>query len=184
MKTNRTTLIITEIAILAALALALDYIGALTTGFLYPEGGSISIAIVPIMVISFRRGLIPGITTGFIVGTIQAVYQGHILQIFQYFLDYPIAFALVGFAGVFTYFNKRKVTTFNLILGAVIAGLLRFFSHYLAGIIFWSSYTPPGMKTSLYSLTYNGAYMVPTIILSTIVIYLLYKYARQLFEVD
>ncbi len=190
MKTNQETLVIAEISILAALALALDYLAQITTGTIYPYGGSISIAMVPIMVISFRRGIIAGVTTGLIVGTIQIIWGGHFLQFFQYILDYPVPYAVVGFAGILTTFHK-KLSSFQLIMGAIIAGLLRYFSHYLAGVIFWSAYVPEefkifgktlkGFNPHTWSIFYNGLYMIPTIIVSTIVLVALFKYAKQLF---
>lgn len=191
MKTYQKTLIIAEISILAALALALDYLAQITTGTLYPYGGSISIAMVPIMVISFRRGIIAGVTTGLIVGTIQIIWGGHFLQFFQYILDYPVPYAVVGFAGILKFLYK-KLSNVQVVLGAIIAGLLRYLSHYLAGVIFWGAYAPEefklfgktikGFNPNTWSIFYNGLYMIPTIIISTIVLVALFIYAKQLFE--
>lgn len=191
MNSKRTVLIMTEISILAALALALDYIAGVTTGSLFIYGGSISIAMVPIMVISFRRGILAGLTAGLIVGTIQVIWGGHILQFFQYIFDYPVAYMVVGSASLFTYLFKRKITYPTIILGSIFAGLARLLSHFLAGVIFWSEYVPSEFKFGKYILTgfnpytwsifYNSLYMIPTIIVSVIVIVVLYTYAKDLF---
>lgn len=194
MNSKRTTLIIAEISILAALALAFDYIAQVTTGSIYIYGGSISIAMVPIMVISFRRGLLAGLTTGLIVGTIQVMWGGHVLQFFQYILDYPIPYMVVGSASIFTYLNKRKINYSTLIVGSIFAGLARYFSHFLAGVVFWSEYVPDefkfgnknltGFNAYSWSIFYNALYMIPTIVVSVIVVAALYKYARNLFVLE
>jgi len=194
MKTNRTVLIIAEISILAAFALTLDYLAQISTGSLYIYGGSISIAMVPIMVISFRRGIIAGLSCGLIVGTIQVIWGGHILQFFQYILDYPVPYMVVGFAGIFTYLNKRKINYVSLIMGALLAGFLRYFSHFLAGIIFWSAYVPDefsigkstltGFNAFTWSVFYNGLYMIPTILLTVSVLIALYRYGKNIFFVE
>lgn len=194
MKTNRTVLIIVEIAILSSLSLVLDYLANFTTGSLFISGGSISIAMVPIMLIGFRRGIIAGIASGFIVGAIQVIYGGHILEFFQYIFDYPLAYTVVGLAGVFIYLNKKKISGPTIILGSIFAGLLRYLSHILAGIIFWSEYVPTefmflnnrmtGFNAYTWSIFYNGLYMIPSIIVSSIVLYFLFKYAKQLFIVN
>lgn len=194
MKTNRTVLIIVEIAVLSSLSLVLDYLANFTTGSLFVSGGSISIAMVPIMLIGFRRGIIAGIASGFIVGVIQVIYGGHILEFFQYIFDYPLAYTVVGLAGVFIYLNKKKINGPTIVLGSIFAGLLRYLSHILAGIIFWSEYVPAefmflnnrmtGFNAYTWSIFYNGLYMIPSIIVSSIVLYFLFKYAKQLFIVN
>ena len=194
MKTNRTVLIIVEIAVLSSLSLVLDYLANFTTGSLFVSGGSISIAMVPIMLIGFRRGIIAGIASGFIVGVIQVIYGGHILEFFQYVFDYPLAYTVVGLAGVFIYLNKKKINGPTIVLGSIFAGLLRYLSHILAGIIFWSEYVPAefmflnnrmtGFNAYTWSIFYNGLYMIPSIIVSSIVLYFLFKYAKQLFIVN
>jgi len=53
---NNKVLVMAEIAILTALAVGLDFLAGIF--FSLPNGGSVSIAMVPIMLISFRRGVI------------------------------------------------------------------------------------------------------------------------------
>jgi thiamine transporter len=67
-------------------------------------------------------------------------------------LDYPIAFAVLGLAGLF----KR-----NIYLGAAVGGTARFISHFLTGVIFFGEFAPEGQSVWLYSLTYNLSYMLP-----------------------
>lgn len=194
MKTNRTVLVIAEISILSALAIVLDYLAEITQGALFIYGGSISIAMVPIMVISFRRGVIPGLVSGFIVGTIQLMYSGHLLHPVQYLLDYPVPYTLVGLAGITVLINKKKNTNYTLVLGTVIAGLLRYLSHFLSGVVFWSDYVPEsfdsmvgtlkGFNPYTWSAFYNGLYMIPSIIICAILLIVLKKYIKDLYLKD
>lgn len=182
--------VITEIALMTALGIVLDVIFGLFQDRLFPYGGSISVAMVPIMVISFRRGIGPGLLTGLLVGLLQLMFGGHILEFFQYILDYPIPFMVVGLAGIFSRGNKH-LTPKTVVFGGVLAGLLRYFSHFLAGVTFWRAYVPKeaflgikGFNAFSWSLFYNGLYMIPSIILSVALVLLLVQTAPQLFKTE
>ncbi len=49
------------------------------------------------------------------------------------------------------------------------------FERARAGVVFWSEYAPPGMSPILYSLIYNGSYMLPEIVISGIFVFALMK---------
>ena len=83
-------------------------------------------------------------------------------------LDYVLAFTVVGLAGIFR--NKGLP---GYIGGTVFAGVLRFISHFLSGVVIWHSFGElwSGFVTDnewLYSLVYNGVYMLPEIIFTVI----------------
>jgi thiamine transporter len=44
---------------------------------------------------------------------------------------------------------------------------------FLSGVLLWDSYAPEGMNVWIYSLTYNGSYMIPNAILTTALIVVL-----------
>ena len=71
-------------------------------------------------------------------------------------MDYPIAFAMVGLAGLT---NKMQNESLGLGLGVVIASLGRFIAATVAGLIFWSDLTNGLWPAMVYSLGYNGSYM-------------------------
>ena len=52
--------------------------------------------------------------------------------------------------------------------GVTVAGLLRYLCSFLSGIIIWREYAPETMPVWLYSLGYNGSYMIPEIILTAV----------------
>ena len=110
MKYKKTLRIIAEITIISALAFTLDYIQGLITGGLFPNGGSIGIAMLPILFIAYRRGFVAGIVTGLLVSVLQ-ILPGDLslipvesipLIICQVLLDYILAYPVVGIAGAFS----------------------------------------------------------------------------------
>lgn len=183
-------IILTEIALMTALAVVIDIVFGLFQDQMFPYGGSINIAMVPIMLMSFRRGIKAGLTTGLLVGIIQIIYGGHVREFYQFIFDYPVAFTVVGLAGVFSKGNKN-LSTNTIVVGGTLAGLLRYFSHFLAGVTFWRKYVPEeaflgikGFTPFTWSLFYNGLYMIPSIILSVALVLLLLKTAPKLFELN
>lgn len=165
MKKTRTQ-IITEIAVAAALAVALHFVRP----FWLPQGGSINLEMLPIFFVAFRHGVWPGMTTGVIFGLLHLLIEPFIVHPAQLVLDYPLAFALVGLAGIF-----RSAKVGPVVLGTVVGAVARFLSHFVSGIVFFASYAPKGQPIWLYSLIYNGSYMLPSAILCLILVYPLLK---------
>jgi thiamine transporter len=87
----------------------------------------------------------------------------------QLLLDYPLAFGVLGLAGLF------KPTVRGAILGATVAVLARFFCHFLSGVVFFASYAPDGWNPFVYSAAYNAAYLVPSLGIAIVVVVVLLK---------
>jgi thiamine transporter len=150
-----------EIPIIVALSLVLNFIKV----FQMPQGGSITLgSMVPVLLISLRRGPKVGVFTGVVFGFAQMFLDGWFYSPVGMFLDYPLAFGALGLAGIF------KGTP---LLGVVVSLTTRFLSHFLSGVIFFYMYAPPGMDPMVYSAVYNGSYMLPELIISGIIVYLL-----------
>ena len=185
-RNSQLTRTIAEIAIFAALGYVLDFLAGTYSKGIFPNGGSIGIALICVFVVAFRRGTIAGVTTGLIMGLLDlidgfyAVAGTWYYVFFHVFLDYIAAYLLAGFAGLFrplilkNYNNNTKLILY-VDLACLIGGLLKFLAHFLSGYIFWGS--DDGMIWSqfhglpaLYSLAYNIAYMLPCIILTIAVL--------------
>jgi len=102
-------------------------------------------------------------------------------------LDYLVAFTVLGLGGMFR--DKIKAPGAALALGSVVALGARYVSHIASGYILFSGWAEwfftqegfpawgatlveslsPNMLGFVYSLVYNGMYMVPEIILTAIV---------------
>ncbi|OEF99190.1 energy-coupled thiamine transporter ThiT [Vulcanibacillus modesticaldus] len=164
---NNRIRIMTEIAIIAALAVLLNAIKVYEA----PFGGSVSLVMVPIFLLAFRRGIVPAIIAGALTGTIKIILGAYIVHPVQFLLDYPVAFALLGFAGIVK-INKNlslKQKSIYLTIGIIFASSLRLLSHFVSGVIWFGQYAPENMNVYLYSLLYNLYYLVPEMIISIIV---------------
>jgi len=163
MSNNLSTKVLAEVAILVALATVLSYIRFVV----FPQGGSVTLAsMVPLIILSYRRGWRVGVFSCLVYGLIQFYPDPWMLNWAQFILEYPVAFGVIGLAGLL----KGRV-----LIGAVVGLGLRFLAHTLAGVVFWSEYAPPGVSPLLYSVIYNGSYMLPEIIISGVFVYALVK---------
>ena len=187
MEKKFSTKVLAEIAIFAAIAFALDALQAGIWRGVWVSGGSVGIAMVPIFIIAYRRGLIPGLLCGFIVSLVQmlggvyaingSTFESPFMQamgpFFQIMLDYVLAYTVVGLAGAFAGLFKKdksfKNQTIWLIVGTVLAGLLKYMCHVLSGGWFWlnmgGSFAGIDDTSWLYSFVYNGTFMIPNIII-------------------
>lgn len=183
---------IAEIAIFAALGYVLDMLAGIYSSPLFPNGGSLGIAMVCVFIISYRHGFLPGLITGLIMGLLDIADGFYVvsgaawhLAFLQVALDYWIAYPLVALCGLFTRFikkaqNKKQMVLF-IILGCVVGGLAKYMSHVLSGAIFWGSdsgsfawsFKGTNINPWAYSFIYNIAYMGPDIVFSTVVTCLL-----------
>lgn len=168
-------------AVFAALAYLLDLVSNFIFSRIWPQGGSVSIAMVPVFLMAIRWGLKGGLLTGFLFGLLQfAIGMPKIYHPVQGIVDYLVAFTVVGFAGLLS--GQIKIAFRDgdgkrlkkLIVWAVlIGGGLRYVAHFFTGWIFFGSYAPKNIPASWFSLTYNGSYMIPSMILCIILIILI-----------
>lgn len=140
-------------AVCIAASFALSYIKF----FQMPQGGSITlVSLLPLMIYSYMFGVKKGVAAGAVYGVLQAVQDPWIIHPAQFFLDYPIAFAAAGLAGVFARLKPLdKLPQVQFALGAVAATVLRFASHVLAGVFAFSEYSTLD-NVWAYSMAYNS----------------------------
>lgn len=153
-------------AISIALAFALSYIRF----FKLPQGGSITLAsMLPIMLFSYMFGIKKGVLVGVIYGLLQAIQDPWIIHPAQFLLDYPVAFGMIGFAGLFhelDFFKNKPVIAFS--LGAVTAVFLRYICHVMSGIFAFSSYAQAGYSAVAWGFLYN-AFVFADLVIALIV---------------
>lgn len=187
-----TTRNIGEIAIFTALAFGLDFLqGGIFKG-VFPNGGSIGIAMLPILVLAYRRGFTSSLVCATLLaflqcfGGVYAISSSWYNVLFQILLDYILAYPVVAIAGLFYKpFKKaetKKEQTKYLIIGSVLGGVAKFLTHFLSGFIFWANYDFAGGPV-VYSIVYNGSYMLPNTILCTIILVLINLKAHNIFVV-
>ena len=152
---NKQVRALTEGAILIALAQILSFLPL----YKLLWGGSIDLAMLPVILYALRWGFGPGMVMSFAHGTLQMLFEGGIAIGWQSILgDYLLAYGVLGVAGLF----RGKF-----VLGTVVACVARFLVHYVVGATVWAAYMPEtflGLEMAtpwVYSALYNGAYMLP-----------------------
>lgn len=175
---DQKTRILVECALMVALSTILSFI----TIYQLPQGGDITaVSMMPLVVASFRHGPKWGCFTGFVYGLIQmmlgfknVMYCATLLSMaICVILDYLLAYAVMGLACILG--GPLKNRQAKVAVGSVVAGLLRYFCSFLSGILIWGEYAPEGTPVWLYSLGYNGSYMIPEIILTAVAAVLVMK---------
>ena len=137
-----------------------------------PYGGSVTLAsMLPLVIIAYRHGTGWGILTGFAYGAVQMALGvknfSYIPSEFTYIAtmvltDYLVAFAVLGFGGIFRRLCRQQSTA--LALGSVLVSILRYACHVVSGWTVWASFdmSKAGL---LYSLAYNATYMLPEMLI-------------------
>ncbi len=167
MKRSKSIRALCECAVMLALAVVLSFVKFAQL----PFDGSITLAsMLPICLVSIKYGITWGLGTAFCYSWTQ-ILQGGVFSwgltptmlIGSLLLDYIVAFTVLGLAGLF-----RKKGFAGQMLGITLACVLRFGVHFLAGIILWANYAEFVAfgaewvnQPVLYSLCYNGIYMLP-----------------------
>lgn len=193
-KMSEKTQILTESAIMIALATVLSLLKIWEA----PYGGSVTIvSMAPIIILSLRRGVKTGLLAGFAHSLIQLLLGlnnvawipdagGIVVCILT---DYLIPFTVLGLGGCFRNVkftgNDKTNMIIAAILGTLLVTLLRYLSHIVSGAVIWyaldlewyaddPTHIVHQYGAWLFSVIYNGGYMVPEIITTTIATPILY----------
>ena len=172
MKNNSALRCLCEGAIMLALAQILSWLKL----YELPQGGSITLAMLPIIFFAVRWGAKRGFLVSFAFGLLQLLLDGAYAWTWQSMIgDYIVAFGLLGAAGFF------KGTRAALYTGTVAAVLLRFIAHWVTGATVWAEYMPErffGLTMTspwFYSALYNGSFLAVDAALCIIVFAIISK---------
>ena len=162
-----------------ALAIALSFVLSCVRLYRMPTGGSVTPgSMLPLMLFSVSFGMGPGLVAGLAYGLLQYLQGGWWLNVWQFLLDYLLAFAALGLAGIA--YNKKDRWLY---LSIPVAALGRAVCAILAGLM-WVADTPLEELTIgtiqfnsplLYSIVYNGAYLVPDTLICLLLAFLIAK---------
>ena len=141
-----------------------------------PQGGSVTLGMLPIFLYCVRWGFGPGMLASAAYAVLQLVFDGAYAWGWQSMVgDYLVAFAVLGIAGIF---SRSKLGFF---WGTIIGCLARFLVHYVVGATVWAEYMPErffGMTMTspwIYSALYNGSYIAIDMAMILVVGIILYK---------
>jgi len=198
MQKNKTKTMVT-CAMLIAIATVLSYWPKFEG--MWPNGGSVTFcSMLPIVMISYLYGLKWGFMSSTVFAGIQ-ILQGLkgiagmdlVTTLLVILIDYVIAFVVLGIGGIFR--GKMNNVAKELCVGSVFAIFLRLVAHFISGYLLYSSwaewfFTQEGFTLGnsifaslgngtplymLYSFMYNASYLIPEMIITGVVAYIIGK---------
>ncbi len=169
---SNTARALTESAVMIAFAAVLSVFKIVDL----PAGGSVTVAsMLPVAVISYRHGLGWGFLSSVVYGVLQQLLGLSTLSyvttwqsiVAVILLDYVVAFAVIGLAGIFRRAVNNQATA--LCLGCFFVCLLRYGCHVISGATVWAGLSIPDEAAMIYSLSYNATYMIPEAIILLVI---------------
>lgn len=157
-----------------------------------PLGGSVTLmSMVPIVFISCVLGVKWGLGTAFVYSLIQLGLGIAVDGLFAWgltpacligtiLLDYILPFTLLGLSGIFAKKGVLYIT-----LGTALTVILRFLCHFASGYIIFANFEKFVVLGSsfvgrpvLYSICYNGFYMLPELIITVVATALIFRFSQ------
>lgn len=184
-RSHRRVRALTEGAIMLALAVVLNYLSGMIFASL-PQGGSITLAMFPLLFYVHRWGVGRGLLVCFAYGTLDMLLgKGYAWGWQSIIMDYLLAYTALALGGVF------KGKAWGIFPDVVIGCLGRFVIHHISGITLYRIIEPTGIEgleffgvfanPHLYSLAYNGAYMLPNTVIALVLAGALYVPMKKYF---
>ncbi len=156
----------------SGIMIALSTVLSMITVVKMPLGGSLTpVSMLPVCMIAIVYGTGWGLGTAFAYALVQLIIDfasamtwglsaGALAACFVF--DYLLAFTALGFAGLF-----RKKGSAGIVLGVVIAVLLRYLCHIISGGTVFAVWMPEEWSNPwVYAAAYNGVFMGPELVLT------------------
>lgn len=157
---RRTELVLlTEAAVAVALSVLLGNVRLVEL----PNGGSIALAVVPLLALSLARGWRVGLLAGCAAGAAHALSGGTIIHPAQLGLDYFVAYAALALAGIGGG-TGGATTRWQLAPRILLAMAAQLAAMVVSGLVFFAPVA--GGAALTYSLTYNAVTVVPEMLLA------------------
>ena len=178
---NQSVLAFVQAAIFAGLSIVLSLLPTNIGSSL-----TISLGMIPLVLISLKLGLKMGLVSGLIWGLLHFVLgKVYYLGPIQVVIEYVIAYLFAGFGGLCAkQFHLSLKKEQVIIWASFLATFARFFWHFVAGFIYWGEYAPEGWSPVFFSLVMNGASALLTALATAFILVIIYKRYPKLFQRD
>ena len=182
--------ITTETLAVSAMLIAMATVLSYFTFGQWPYGGSITLgSMIPIVLISLKYPFAWSALTALaysLIQMMQGFYAPPVENIVNYtlmiLLDYVIAFGVLSLAGpIFRHMSQNHSVRVRIMSAAVTCFILRFVCHFISGLIIWGYYAPEGQPVWIYSLVYNGPYMLAESVIGGVILFFSGKMLLELF---
>lgn len=162
-----------RIMVQCAILIAMSTVLSMIPIYKAPYGGSVTLlSMLPICLAGLLNGPKWGLGSAFVYSVTQlllgisdlAYLPSAAALITAILFDYIIAFSVLGLTGFFK--GKRKAV---ILISIAAACILRMICHYITGVTIWAEFMPEEFTNVwIYSLVYNGAYMLPETIFTVV----------------
>lgn len=164
------------ISMYSALFLVLDVLANQIPLFKMPQGGSIGLGTLAILLASYHLGWKKGIAVGLISLPLQFITGPvYFVSFIQYLLDYVIGFVIYGVASLVPYKRNDKVNGLFVAIGVLLVNLVRFGASTISGVVYYGYSWVPSME-------YQMVYLLPTAILGMVMVPILLRTLRPIFD--
>ncbi len=164
---NKKTYQIVETSILIAIGVIFEVFATFIPIFQMPQGGRVSIVLLPVIIISLRRGFFYGFISGVITGFFVFMFDGFFIHWGSIVFDYFLAFSLISIVALLKK-DALESNIFKFILSITIASIIRYLMHSFSGVIFFGDFTDKDVwfySFIVYNLPYNlGSYILMLIV--------------------
>lgn len=159
---------VVHIGMYVALFTVLELLSNAVPLFRMPQGGSLSLGSIALLMASYHLGWKLGIITTVVAFGVMMVLPGdviHFLNVLQFLCDYLFAYGAYALAIIF---KDLTIGNISMPIGVVVTNFIRFMFHNIAGWAFFSEFYPGKVLWGV--MGYNASYMIPTTIVSFLVI--------------
>jgi thiamine transporter len=175
-----------ESALLIGVSLVLNEIARFNSTWIY--GGSVTLgSMIPLVMLCWRWGTRQGLFSAFVFSLLQlflgmknVMYGRNVLQMALIaLLDYVLAYTVIGLAAAPRRIIKNELVALG--AGIVMVCALRFLCHFISGWLIWNALWPndKGLSGMVYSMLYNGGYMLPETLIALVIGILLFMPLRR-----
>jgi len=175
-----------ESALLIGISLVLNEIARFNSTWIY--GGSVTLgSMIPLVMLCWRWGTRQGLFSAFVFSLLQlflgmknVMYGRNVLQMALIaLLDYVLAYTVIGLAAAPRRIIKNELVALG--AGIVMVCALRFLCHFISGWLIWNALWPndKGLSGMVYSMLYNGGYMLPETLIALVIGILLFMPLRR-----
>ncbi|AZK44163.1 thiamine transporter [Erysipelothrix rhusiopathiae] len=150
------------ISMYAALFSVLEYITVTFDVLKLPQGGSISLSIIVLIIASYQLGFKKSLCVAILSFVVKFMIKTPmVVHWIQFLFDYIFAYSAYSIAGLIP---NLKVHDLSLPFGVIVSNILRFIIHTISGLLFYAEFYRGNVLLGVVS--YNATYMVPTTIIS------------------
>jgi thiamine transporter len=161
---------VVRVGMYVALFAVLEIVSNTLPLFKMPEGGSLSLGAIALVLASYDLGWKLGLMTTFISFLVMIVLPGdqlYFYNIIQFLCDYLFAYACYAFTSLIPDFKIQKT---GYPIGIFITSFFRFMFHNISGWIFFAEAYKGRLILGV--MGYNASYMIPTAIVTFIIVFI------------